>query len=156
MYSLANRMILMGHSPLDRLPIVAAALLLAGKMQSDAPVDTKPQEDIRMDTQEAVHGVLDKIREFPDVDDLFSSFELEFPQSPDQSKKTDSSQTISPTDQPFLPSRRRKGQKPKREDWNSSCPPPPFLLLRLSNLDDLSGHSRYREEPINMICTEII
>lgn len=130
----------MERSPLlDRLPIIATALLFAGKMQSGAPVDTKPQEDIRMDTQGAVYEVLDAIH--------VSSFELEFPQPADQFEKADASQTTSSADQPFLPFKRRKGKKPKREDWSSSCPPPPFLLL---SSDDLLGHSSYRdrEEPI--------
>lgn len=140
----------MNRSFLERLPIMATALLLAGKMQSGTAVDTQKEDDIRLETQEAAMDAIAEIRALPYERDVLSFEPANL--TPGQREGLDSPprQPVVLEEQPFLPNRERKGRKPKREDFDSSCPPPPprleaFDLDRFfpSGTSNITMHTEY-------------
>ena len=110
---------------IDSLPVIAAALILAGKAQGPIDPDRVQEEEIRVGTQELAMDVI--ADEFPLTDRIFSEegTEQEFrapnPQQP----------AVAVDDSPFLPPKRRKGKKPSNQHYIASGPPPrpQFFIL---------------------------
>ncbi len=145
---------------IDRLPLIAAALLLSGKVS--APYDQQAQADIHFDTHMAVMDALTDDTTIdadqPGFPSMGTFDELVFSQEPDETNQF-SEDPVDPSavhEEPFLPSERRKRtHPPKNQDFDASCPPPPPTLfpdLTLYTRDTGGINIMHEENPYDDDC----